>query len=59
MYCIYTLLGNRTRILMLILKFFYFIYIYIYICVLRGILLFRGCVLRSPNCHGKNTTKPT
>ena len=28
-------------------------------CVLRGILLFRGCVLRSPNSHGKNTTKPT
>ena len=26
---------------------------------LRGILLFRGCVLRSPNSHGKNTTKPT
>ena len=25
---------------------------------LRGILLFRGCVLRSPNSHGKNTTKP-
>ena len=26
---------------------------------MRGILLFRGCVLRSPNSHGKNTTKPT
>ena len=26
---------------------------------LRGILLFRGCVLRLPNSHGKNTAKPT
>ena len=26
---------------------------------MRGILLFRGCVLRSPNSHGKNTTNPT
>ena len=26
---------------------------------MRGILLFRGCVLRSPNSHGKNTIKPT
>ena len=26
---------------------------------MRGILLFRGCVLRSPNSHSKNTTKPT
>ena len=25
---------------------------------MRGILIFRGCVLRSPNSHGKNTTKP-
>ena len=26
---------------------------------MRGILLFRGCVLRSPNNHGENTVKPT
>ena len=26
---------------------------------MRGILLLRGCVLRSPNSHGKNTAKPT
>ena len=26
---------------------------------MRGILLFRGCVLQSPNSHGKNTAKPT
>ena len=26
---------------------------------MRGILLFRGRVIRSPNSHGKNTTKPT
>ena len=26
---------------------------------MRGILLSQGCVLRSPNSHGKNTTKPT
>ena len=26
---------------------------------LRGIILFRGCVLRSPNCHSKDTTEPT
>ena len=25
---------------------------------MRGILLFRGCVLWSPNSQGKNTTKP-
>ena len=26
---------------------------------LWGILLFRRCVLRSPNSHGENTAKPT
>ena len=26
---------------------------------MRGILLFQGCVLQSPNSHGKNKTKPT
>ena len=26
---------------------------------MRGVLLFRGCVLRSPNSHGENTAKPT
>ena len=26
---------------------------------MRGILLFRGCVHRSPNSHGENTAKPT
>ena len=26
---------------------------------LRGILLFRGCILRSPNSHSKDETKPT
>ena len=26
---------------------------------LRGLLLFRGCVLRSPNCLGKNAIEPT
>ena len=26
---------------------------------LRGMTLFRGCVLHSTNCHGKNTTEPT
>ena len=25
---------------------------------MQGIFLFRGCVLRSPNSNGKNTTKP-
>ena len=26
---------------------------------LRGIFIVRGCVLRSSNCHGQNTTEPT
>ena len=26
---------------------------------LRGILLFRGCVLRSSNSYGQSTSKPT
>ena len=26
---------------------------------LRGIFFFWGCVLRSPNCHGKDTAEPT
>ena len=26
---------------------------------MRGMFLFRRCVIRSPYCHGKDTTEPT
>ena len=30
-----------------------------YLHELHGLLLIRECVLRSPNCRGKNTIEPT